>query len=163
MSKIVGKEVYVITESSDFESGETIVVDSWPGLQAELQKSSPAISGDVLQVFHGYLTPALSLPGSFKGAAAFVVVFDPHDPSQAVVYESAGEDGVSIAAEIEQLLSGEASGEDEDGMCIDIDHTFILYGYQLETCITVAEDEVDEEKIEKCETVAKEAMRGIST
>jgi hypothetical protein len=57
-----------------------------------------------------------------------------------------------LAEEIEEMVSS-TIGIDTD---LNINDVFILYGYQMETCLSVAEDSVDEEIISVCAQIARE-------
>lgn len=155
MSKLFGQEVYVITESSEFEPGDTVIVGDWAELTAALGKYSPMINSDV-QVYHGFLNTAMGLPSNLRSRTPFVIMYDSADLSSAIVYESASETVEDLATEIEEVVN---TGADYS-IDVDIDNIYILYGYQLETCISVSEDELDEEQLGTCEAVCKDAMRG---
>jgi hypothetical protein len=153
--ELVGKEVYIITESFDFEPGETVIVDTWTALDRAIGNYDPTTGADVL-VFHGYLTSALRLPTGLKGRTAFLIAYDPDDPSMALVQESVSDTVDEIATEIEELLSTGVVGEGQLPFDVDIDGLHILYGYQLRTHISVSEEEVDEAILDLCQQVAEE-------
>ena len=155
MNDMLGKEVYVITDSTEFEVADTTIVETWGELRTSLQACDPTVCNET-QVFHGHITSAMQLPPSLEGKTAFIIIYDSNDPSKAVVYESASEDIEAMSIEIEEAI---ATNSDFD-LTINIEDIFILYGYQMNVSLAVSEEEVDEELLEACERIAKKAIGG---
>lgn len=148
-----GQEVYIIIGDEDEDVSDIFVTESWEDLVAELATKTPDVDSDV-RVFHGVLHSAEFLPNSFHGKSAFVVIQDPSDLTRGCLVESCSDSPEEVAADLTNVIDMGGGGAFTD--LIDIDDIFLLYGYQMNLCITVSEEEVDEEIISAGEMIVDE-------
>lgn len=152
LSKYVGKEVFLVIGSEDEEIGDIGVFENWVDLVEQLKTLTPA-SDPETRVFHGILTLGEFIPSSFHGKSAFIVCIEPYEDSKGNIIESTGGSPADLAEEISGLMS---LGGVRSGMRVDIDDIYILYGYQIEPCLSVNDDELDDEIIAVCNEIADE-------
>jgi hypothetical protein len=146
------KEVYVAgTDHTVASGGDLIGFDSLESLLDYLKEKNPSICGTEIRVVHGVLTPARSIPANFESQTIFILIEDSFE--EGLLLDSSAETPEELAGEIEKALnSSEMAAE-----MIDIDDVFILYGHELNVCLSVDEEDIDEDIIETCLKVAKAA------
>jgi hypothetical protein len=152
ISQYIGKEVFLVVGSEDDDIGDINVLENWGDLVEFLKKLTPTVDPET-RVFHGILTPGEFIPSSFHGKSAFIICIEPYADSKGNVIESTGESPMGLAEEIVNIMS---IGGPVSGMKINIEDIYVLYGYQLETCLSVDDDDVDEEIIAVCSEIASE-------
>jgi len=153
LSKHLFKEVYLVgVDHTVCDSGELAAFDSLADLLEHLRYKSPSIASDI-RVVHGVLTSARSIPGDLGGRTVFLVVCDSDVPKHGVLLDSDAETPSDLAKEIELVMENPEVIE-----IINIDDIFILYGYEINTCLAVDEDDFDEDMIKECLAVAKAAQ-----
>lgn len=153
-----GEEVYVIIGDEDEDVSELFVTTNWGDLIHELASKTPDVDSGI-RVFHGVLYSAEFLPNSFHGKSAFVLIQDPADLTRGCLVESCSDSPKEVSVDLTNVIDMGGGGAFTD--MVEIDDIFILYGYQLNLCITVSEEEVDEEIIAAGEKIVEEieAMR----
>ena len=143
-------EVFVVCGDEDQDVGPLFIADNWDDLDVHLKSLIPDVDAGT-RVFHGIVTPAQFLPDNMYGKSAFVICQDPDDPEKGCVVEASCDTSDELAEDISKTLDYGAihlfTSE------LDIEDIFILYGYQIQTCICCDEDELDEEVIEACEMI----------
>lgn len=157
----VGKEIYIISSDiSDCQVADIDIAEDWQSLLDKLKKMSPDLSGDNI-VLHGVLSSAYHMPVSFKNRTVFMVFVDPDDTSRVIIVESEQTDPENLMAELRFTI---AHTEDivDIPFSVSLDHTYVFYGYELGTCMSVDEDEVDEEAIEACKCIIAEVTKAAS-
>ena len=152
LDRFINREIFLVAGPEDEESTEVFASEKWEGLLGHLSSKNPTIESGI-RVFHGILTIAEFLPKSFKNKSAFVICMNPKKDREGFVIESESDDPESMAEQLELVISEGQPFVLEDP---DIDDYFILYGYQLRTCMSVSQDEVDEEAIETCKEISSE-------
>lgn len=152
ISKYVGKEVFLVIGSEDEAIGDIDVFENWVDLVEKLKTLTPA-SDPETRIFHGILTLGEFIPSSFHGKSAFIVCIEPYEDSKGNIVESTGGGPADLAEEISSLMH---LGGVMSGMRVDIDDIYILYGYQLEPCLSVNDDDMDDEIIAVCNEIADE-------
>lgn len=152
LSQYIGKEVFLVIGSEDEELGDINVLETWGDLIEFLKKLTPLIDPET-RVFHGVLTPGEFIPSSFRGKSAFIVCVEPLEDSKGSIIESTGESPIGLSEEIVSIMN---VGGQMSGMKVNIEDIYILYGYQLETCLSVDDDDIDEEIIAVCSEIASE-------
>lgn len=152
ISQYVGKEVFLVIGSEDEAVGDIDVFEDWGSLVEFLKKLTPTADPET-RVFHGILTLGEFIPSSFHGKSAFIVCIEPYEDSKGNIIESTGGNPTDLAEEISSIMS---VGGQISGMKVDIDDIYILYGYQLEPCLSINDDELDEEIIAVCSEIAAE-------
>lgn len=150
----VGKEVFFISGSEDEDMSDLYIYDDWMGVIDQLKIMSPIIEMET-RVFHGILTHSEFLPNSFRRKSVFIVQLNSGDSSKANIIESESGSSWELANEIEDIIKTNNSVLD---IKIDIEDIFILYGYKIETCLSINEDDIDEEIIESCRSIAEETI-----
>lgn len=151
MDHFIGREVFVVTGAEEDDPCEIFITEGVDNLLDHLKYMSPSIDSET-RVFHGILTLAEFLPSSFRGKSAFIVSISTIKTIEGHVRE-AGTTPDEVALEIESIIS--TGGAFPEGS-ITIDDIFILYGYQIETCLSINEDDMDEEIIGVCEEISED-------
>lgn len=145
-------EIFLVSNAEDEDAGPIYMFDSVDDLEQHLSSLTPSIDACV-RVLHGVLTTAEYLPPDFRGKTSFVVCVDPDDATNTSVVESGAAAASELAEEIESYLSS--------GFALptlpDIDDIFILYGYEVSTCLSINLDEIDDEALDTCKMVADAA------
>jgi len=153
LSNYTCKEIFIVCEEEDQDFGEMFVTDNWSDLKTHLKTLTPDTDSE-MRVFHGVITPAEFLPNSFHGKSVFIVCQDPDDLQKGNAIEAVSDTPEGLSEDISRLLDYGTvhlfNGE------LDIDNVYLLYGYQLQTCLTVDGDELDEEIIEMCKIIGTE-------
>ena len=158
MDKYLYKEVYVVgTDSAVSASGELTVCDSFEALLTHLRTKNISINSD-LRVLHGVLTSGRSIPNDFKNKQPFIILKDPDSSDHGVLLDADSDSCHELAQEIEKALDSEEMAS----FFFEIEHVYILYGYELGLAMSVDEDDLDEEIISTCLEVA-EAARKLNT
>ena len=152
LDKYINKEVFVVADSEEEDNGNIYIAEDWNTLIEHLADMNPSVEGDT-RVFHGILTLAEFLPASFRGKSAFVVCLNHDDPTEGCCIESDSDTPENLSKELTEVL--DAGGPIKSTTC-DIDDFYILYGYQIETCISVNTDTIDEEAIDTCKKISDE-------
>ena len=158
MDKHLYNEVYVIgTDSTVSAGGELTICSSFEDLLAHLKTKNISINSD-LRVLHGVLTSARSIPKDFKDKQPFLLVKDPEKEDHGVLLDADADSCEELADGIEMALSSEVIAS----FFVEIEHVYILYGYELSLAMSVDEDDLDEDTITSCLEVA-EAARKLNT
>lgn len=158
MDKHLYKEVYVVgTDSTVTDGGELTVCSSFEILLNHLKTKNVSINTD-LRVLHGVLTSARSIPKDFKSKQPFLLLRDPDNTDHGVLLDADSDSCEELAQEIERVLDSEEMAS----FFIEIEHVYILYGYELSLTMSVDEDDLDEDIISSCIEVA-EAARKLNT
>ena len=151
-----GKEVFIVNGEEDDEASELFVTDSWDALLGHMKVLSPEVDSGV-RVFHGILATAEYLPKSFKGKSVFIVCKDPLNDMKGYVVEGCSDSPEELAEDITSVVREGGGGL--FGTHIGIDDIYLLYGYQIQTCLSVDEEELDEEIIYTSEAIFLEVEK----
>lgn len=158
MDEHLYKEVYVVgTDHAVSAGGELAVCSSFETLLNHLKTKNISINSD-LRVLHGVLTSARSIPKDFKDRQPFLLLRDPDSSDHGVLLDADADNCDELAAEIVHVLGSEEMAS----FFIEIEHVYILYGYELSLTMSVDEDDLDEDTIASCIEVA-EAARKLNT
>ncbi len=152
IDRYIHNEIYVVAGSEDDDNTDIYITADWGDLMGHLGEMNPDTEEGV-RVFHGILTTAEFLPSSFRGKSIFVICFDHNDPVKGYCVESGADTPDALADELTSLLN---FGDSIIPTTCDIDDFYILYGYQITTCISVREDVIDEEIIDTCKKISAE-------
>lgn len=152
LDEYIGEEVFVVApdESSmdDDSATEFYATDDFMEFVENLQGKGET---DLpLRAVNGVLTKAESIPNDLKGKTPWLIVVNPLDEDMGYLVELYVDGSGDVADAIERTIN-------EGNGVVDIDDIYILYGYELNICLAVNEDELDEESIEECKSVAAEA------
>jgi hypothetical protein len=147
MDKHLYREIYVVGTDSAVSSagGELTVCSSFESLLNHLKTKNVSINSD-LRVLHGVLTSACSIPKDFRNRQPFLLIRDPEDNERGILLDADSDGCRELAMEIEKVLGSEEIAT----FFIDIEHVYILYGYELNLALSVDEDDLDEEIIIDC-------------
>jgi hypothetical protein len=77
----------------------------------------------------------------------------PLRPNKGCVIEALKEDPEGLSVAITDLIN---NGNPFPESVIDIDNIYILYGYQLQVCLSVKDEDIDDEVIDVCQKIADE-------
>ena len=148
------KEAFVAgTDHTVITSGDLIAFESLETLLEHLKTKNPSVSGNEVRVLHGVVTPARSIPADFDGQTIFILVEGYYE--EGIVFDSSAETPEELADEIEKVMNDPEIAVE----LTDIDDIYILYGQELNTCLSVDEDDIDDEMIDACKKVAKAAEK----
>lgn len=154
IEEYLGGEVYVIAPGDEMTSDNVRIARTWTELQTAMKKLDLLLESEC-RVFNGFITPATYLPSSFKGKVPFIIVFNENDPEEGMVIESTSYTPEEMATEITEVVR--TLGGTAMPFNVRINNIFILYGYQLKPCLSVDEEDIDEEILSCCEDIAKSA------
>lgn len=158
MDEYLYKEVYVVgTDNIVSVSGELVVCSSFEKLLDHLKTKNMSINSD-LRVVHGVLTSARSIPKDFKNKQPFLILKDPDNENYGVLLDADGDNCDELGEEIEMTLTN----EDTATFFFEIEHVYILYGYEMSLVMAVDEDDLDEDAIECCMEIG-DAARKLNT
>jgi hypothetical protein len=159
------QEVYLVVDDvfEDEELTKIFVTENRMELDEYLISRDPSI--DDVRVMHGVLTGAKTLPASFKGKSVFTIIIPSSEESsqynqdyKGIMIETSETPG-ELAQDIETLIAAgglttSANGEEVVISDLTIDNIYILYGYQVGLGLAIIEDDIDEECICTCQTIA---------
>lgn len=153
-----GEEVYIIcSATSDSPFGVLKIFDGFIGPNQVIHTLSDYTLADTpdLCVLHGVLRSAEFLPQSLRKVTAYLVVANKEKEDMGVVIESSADTPIQLA---EELLTVLKNIEELDlGGASSIDDLFILYGYEIDICLTIDKEGVDEEVIDRAIAISEEA------
>jgi len=154
MEKYLYKEVYVVgVDSTVSAHGELTVCDSFEKLLTYLKTKNVSVNSD-LRVLHGVLTSAKSIPKELKGRQPFIMLKDPEADGYGILLDSDTDDDCEeLGAEIESVLQNPEVAT----FFFEIEHVYILYGYEISLTLAVDEDDLDEEIISDCLQISEAA------
>lgn len=150
LTDFLGEEVFVVTSGEEEDESPIHIYSDMYELIEFMKSFSPDTDSDT-RVLHGVLTSAEILPSTLKNKSAFVIFLNPVDDKVGYVSESGSTTTKELAMEIETTI---AFGDDVFGVRPTIDDVFILYGYQIETCLSIRDDDLDEEAIYTCKKIS---------
>lgn len=148
------QEVFVVCGNEEEDSGELFVTNNWDDLLTHMKTLSPALDSSA-RVLHGIIYSAEYLPNSFNKESVYVIFQNPDDEQQGFVSEADTDSVGGVAADIASIVESETLNVFDAELTID--NIFLLYGYQLQTCMSVDEDEIDEQILQSCEEIVEEA------
>lgn len=137
-------EVFIIS----FNIGGHQLIEIYTELYDVMESLNPRNVDDSknIKVIHGCLLPATTLPSNFNGVDGFIVV-NLLDTNYGLLIEDAFHNSRDIAMIIQTIV---------DNKKINIENTFILYGVEIALTLSISEDEVDEELIERSSAIVRE-------
>jgi hypothetical protein len=156
MNKHLYDEVYVVGPDSTVSiGGDLTVCSSFESLLEYLKTKNVSVNSD-LRVVHGVLTSAKSIPKDLKGRQAFILLRDPADDDLGMLLDADADDDYNeLGTEIERVLES----NEVASFFFEIDDVYILYGYEMSLALSVDEDEIDENIIHDCKSIAIEARK----
>ena len=156
IDKSIGVEIFLVAED-EISYSEIEIYDNYVDLLEYLSVLEPEINCST-KVYHGVLTTAKVLPSNIHGKKCYIAVLDivyTKARAQLVgyIFESDCDGQIEILAdEIERLMKSKGI----ISFSIDINNIFVLYGYELETCLSVNQENLDDEVVDTCKKIAKE-------
>lgn len=144
----LGKELFIAGYDGDMEVGELTMFDSLSELKEYLSNMSPVSEGN-LTALHGILTSAECIPEDL-GRGVYVIVVDANDEENGCLHEFTSGDPDGLAELIEEIVSAKHKELGD----LTIDNVFLLFGYELNMCLSISGDEIDEQVIEDSQKVA---------
>jgi len=141
----VGSEVIIICPKA--ESFEKVLIGTVEVCDQLVEAADslieyPAVDSLDYGVLHGVLTEATTLPASIpKGVKTFLLLMD-EDHETGGAFEVKSKDVLGVAEEIQELVAGFGGNS---AAAIDIEQIYIIYGYAIQTMLTIDESTVDDE------------------
>lgn len=103
-----------------------------------------------IKVVHGCLLPAAILPNNFNGIGGFIVVNLPNT-NYGLFTGNAFYNSDELATAIQTTINHKCD--------IEIEDVFVLYGSEIPLTLSIAEDELDEELIERGCAIVREVKQ----
>lgn len=156
LDKSVGIEIFLVVED-EISHSEIEIYDNYVDTLEYLSVLEPEINYST-KVYNGVLVSAKILPSDVYGKKCYIVVltvvYNKSRPQlEGYIFESDCDGQIEILAEeVEELVKSKGT----INFTVDIDNIFILYGHELETCLSINQDSMDDEVIDTCEKIAKE-------
>lgn len=137
-------EIFIIS----FDIGGHQLIEIHTELFDVMESLNPRSINDSknIKVIHGYLLPATILPSNFNGISGFIIS-NLLNTNYGLFTGNALHNPEDLAIAIQATVGYEK---------VDIEDTFILYGTKIALTLSISEDEVDEEPIERCCAVVRE-------
>lgn len=152
----VYKETFIISSTAN-DSEKHLPVEVYTEFfdVTEALNTKKAKDDKKTKIVHGHLLPATVIPSCFNGVDPFIIVDLPEIDYGVFIadFSTIPED---LAVNIEALIS---HGLDFAPREIHIEDVFVLYGTEITTVLSVLEDELDEELIEKSSHLADEVKK----
>lgn len=152
---LIGKEIFVVAseECDEGDFGAVFFSDKIGELKEFLSQMDPEVDS-YTRVYHGVLQTAEYLPSSIRNKNVFLVCLDPGDPEKGYVMETNSDTVAELSKELAAVLNGdeifEGSGKPST------EYIYLLYGYQLKVCLSINDEDLDEEKINVCKEISEE-------
>jgi hypothetical protein len=164
LDKSTGIEVFVVAG----DEGSMVDIEIFDDLTTALEYMSllTVEENESTKAYHGVLMPADVLVPDIKGVQCFVLALEMrykgHVPHlQGYVYESDCESDVDmLAQDIEQVIN---NNEFTAAMRITIEDVFVLYGHELEVCLSINPDSIEGDGVLKKSGEIAEAIKTIKT
>lgn len=158
----MGKEAFIIVEPG-FEdlTTEVFVFDTLEAMNHQLEIQSFGNLDVDLETYHGILVDAKFLPKKFNGCTPYVYVVNPYGQrNQSAMMEAHWEkvkgDPDVVALTIEELLNEKTFEFDNANVPVTIDDVQLFFGQKLQKVLSVPEEHIDEEMIERVKLLDKE-------
>lgn len=161
------KEIFLAYsgEENNNQHGSSVEVFTTTELLAlveHLKKMTPSLDHDTI-VLHGVLTKASSIPKNLRGKKAFILLEDIYTADNALVLEAEVHSDKELAKKINNLIDEKYKHLapfpwKNYPISITIEDVYIFYGYEVSVILSLDEEELDEEIIEACKKIAKDAI-----
>lgn len=150
--EFIGQEVFIVTSGEEEDEGKIFAcLDIYEVIEYMKLLNPDTDSGT--RVFHGILESAEVLPKNLRNKSVFLMFLNPVDGERGYVAESGSATPSELALEIETSMAFGVEVFREEPSIEDV---LILYGYQLETCLSVRDDDLDEEVIYTCKKISED-------
>ncbi len=151
----MGKEVFLLVNDEDTSiSIEVCQFDSLKELNTQLAIDSYGNIDEDLRIYHGILIPATFIPKNFEGATPYVYIPNPLgriniSAANEAHFEKIKGDPKVVATLITELLKEKTYRFNNGNYKVTIQDTFLFFGYGLSKVLTVPEEHLDEEIIDR--------------
>jgi hypothetical protein len=164
LDKSTGIEVFVVAG----DEGSMVDIEIFDDLTTALEYMSllTVEENESTKAYHGVLMPADVLVPDIEGVQCFVLALEMcykgHVPYlRGYVYESDCESDVDmLAQDIEQVIN---NNEFTAAMRITIEDVFVLYGHELEVCLSINPDSIEGDGVLKKSGEIAEAIKTTKT
>ncbi len=159
LKESVGKEIFLISEDEIAES-EMVIYDNPQDVFTYLS-TLMAETDFGTKIYHGMLMPAKVLPSVLHTKHCYILALhltyiQGNLILKGCIFESDCEGKNDILAkEIEDLVNS----EDKVDFKVDIDNIYVLYGYELQACLAIDEESIDDEVIDSCGKMVEEVRK----
>jgi hypothetical protein len=153
LNDFVDRECFILyQEDDDCDAPSEIFIEKTAeAIDSQCLNLTPGLD-DGYKILHGVLVAAEYLPSNLKGRAIYIIFQDPVDESKALVYESTAGTPEALAKEIEKCLDNPVIF----GPLLEIEHVFLMIGYEIQLCFAINFDDVDDERVYRCQQLADE-------
>lgn len=160
----LNKEVFIISVGEEDDECQICILEDISEVKDYLKALNSKLDG-VVNVYHGVLSSAEFLPAELKNTTPFLVCLSPEGIETGYVIKISPPSIERLVKEIESTVK---NGGDTSYYDIPIEYIQILYGYQLEICLTIDDEELEEETIRfgkgilnTITSVAKKVIHGV--
>lgn len=147
------REVFIISSTAN-DSEEHLPVEVYTEFfdVTEALNTKKTKDDEKIKIVHGHLLPAKIIPSHLNGVDPFIVV-DLPELNYGIFIADFSANSEDLAVNIEALIG---HGCDFAPKEINIENVFVLYGTEITTVLSIMEDELDEELIEKSSFLVEE-------
>lgn len=154
LKQMVGKEIFLSFDEDDNDAylSEIYVTEELMELVGHMCSLSPQLD-PTTKILHGVLTKAHTIPENLRGKDAFIIMENVDNDKHALILDTEAVSSKELAKEVNDAFLERAQYERELG----IEKIYILYGYEITTVLSINDEEIDEEIIDVCKKIAKDA------
>lgn len=171
LHKYLNEKIFILIErdrrDAEVDSVEICKFDTFEELEYYVN-ATPVLESFTRHIYHGILTSAMALPATISRLITPLIISLENEvdgiESGIVLEPDTLNSNKSIAEDIELLMSGKL---DIVGSVLTIDTTYIFYSYKIKATETMIVEDIDEDLLERCKSVADEvnsliAYKGVS-
>jgi hypothetical protein len=143
------KEIFIVYNEEDNNEDLPVkiyITSEFMELVDHINKLTPGLDFGV-KILHGILTNASALPKNLRGRTAFIIIENTYNLNHALISESDAQSDKDLANIINSLLHNKPAN------LFDMEHIYILYGYEIPIMLSLNEEELDEEIIDTCQKI----------
>ena len=151
----LGKEVFIVTDglSKTLATENFHIFENVADVQEYLLTVEDLTSVNDLNVIHGFITSAMTLPDHDEACDIFILIDYGTHPFEFEVEEFVGYDQKDLIGEIQRITRTPKAYN----ICAEVDEIFIIYGYSIDLSLTIDIDKVDEDKLLRAGKMTKRA------
>ena len=155
LNQLVNKEIFLSYDEDDNDAyqSEIYVTEEFMELTEHMGTLSTQMDSST-KVLHGVLTKAHTIPENLRGKRAFIIIESSNTGNYALIIDT---DIASSSKELAKTVSTSLSDRSHFEDDLDIEKVYILYGYEITTILSIDEEDMDEEIIDTCKKIAKDA------
>ena len=156
----MNKEVFVLgVEEEVMDSGPLVAFINMDDLIFYMKDEVTPSTDNEICVLHGILSSAETLPNDLKNSTAFVLIESSDIEEAGLIMTESFDEVNNLIKAIENIVDKNMGSISS----VDIKSIYILYGYEIKTIMSIDEEDIDEEIIDTCKEIAKEAKKTLES